>query len=288
MVFRNGALQDYRSKDPPDSTEIEDMLFMSYTIWLFAFSLLFVALERLRPKRRMAIARPGFWNDLCYLVFNGHYLGVLLGAGTVHVVDALDRILDLAHARAFFYLGLMSDQPLWLQALLLLIVFDLCQWFIHRSLHRIPRLWRFHQVHHSVVSFDWMSNWRFHWFEVVLYKSLLYVPAAVFGFSAPAMFLHALFSTFMGNFSHSNLRASLGPLRYLLNSPDMHIWHHSHPEAGPTDRNFGIVLSLWDWLFGTAYLPRGRDPVKLAFEGIEKYPSTAWGQLWAPLRPSRP
>src|SRR5712692_1982808 len=52
----------------------------------------------------------------------------------------------------------------------------------------------------------------------------------------------------------------MGPLKYLVNSPEMHVWHHVHPDAGPPDRNFGITLSLWDWIFGTAYLPEGALP----------------------------
>jgi len=47
----------------------------------------------------------------------------------------------------------------------------------------------------------------------------------------------------------------LGPLKYILNSPEMHAWHHVHPDHGPQDRNFGITFVAWDWLFGTAFLP---------------------------------
>jgi sterol desaturase/sphingolipid hydroxylase (fatty acid hydroxylase superfamily) len=39
----------------------------------------------------------------------------------------------------------------------------------------------------------------------------------------------------------------------VINTPEMHIWHHNDSDAGPRDRNFGIPLSVWDWLFGTAH-----------------------------------
>lgn len=63
-------------------------------------------------------------------------------------------------------------------------------------------------------------------------------------------------------------------MKYLFNSPEMHIWHHSYDL--PKDRlhgvNFGLTLSVWDYLFGTAYIPKeGRD-IRLGFPGVEDFP----------------
>jgi sterol desaturase/sphingolipid hydroxylase (fatty acid hydroxylase superfamily) len=66
----------------------------------------------------------------------------------------------------------------------------------------------------------------------------------------------------------------------------MHVWHHAHPDCGPVPRNFGITLSLWDWIFGTAYVP-DRPPERLGFEGIESFPSTVPGQMLHPLPAER-
>ena len=68
---------------------------------------------------------------------------------------------------------------------------------------------------------------------------------------------------------------SIGPLRYLLNNPAMHIWHHVHGDSGPVNRNFGITLSLWDWLFGSAHVP-DRPPDRLGFERIEFAGDIQW------------
>jgi sterol desaturase/sphingolipid hydroxylase (fatty acid hydroxylase superfamily) len=109
---------------------------------------------------------------------------------------------------------------------------------------------------------DWLSNWRFHWFEIVFYQTLLYVPATIVGVSPGAAFGCAVVSTTISHFAHANLRCKVGPLKYLINSPEMHVWHHVHPDFGPQNRNFGISLSLWDWLFGTAIAPDS-DPEKI-------------------------
>ena len=67
----------------------------------------------------------------------------------------------------------------------------------------------------------------------------------------------------------------LGPyMRVIFNSPELHIWHHAHdmPESHRYGINFALTLAVWDYLFGTAYLPyEGRD-IKLGFPGVETYP----------------
>ena len=77
----------------------------------------------------------------------------------------------------------------------------------------------------------------------------------------------------------------LGPLRYLLNNPQMHIWHHAarFPAHLPYGVNFGLTLSLWDYLFGTAYVPRSGRDIALGFDGLERFPKGFGGQTVYPL-----
>ncbi|MCI0364403.1 MAG: sterol desaturase family protein, partial [Phycisphaerales bacterium] len=206
---------------------------------MLGLSLLFVGVERLWPRAHQRILRRGIWSDIAYIVFNSEYLGVLLGIASIHLIAQLDRTLDLIRLREQFYMGIMSGHPLWVQIPLLVIIFDLAQWCIHNLLHRVPLLWEFHKVHHSIEEMDWIGNWRFHWFEVVFYRSLLYPLAAFFGFSGPAMFWYGVVNTLIGHFAHANCGVRIGALKYLVNSPEMHIWHHTHPDAGPMNKNFG-------------------------------------------------
>jgi sterol desaturase/sphingolipid hydroxylase (fatty acid hydroxylase superfamily) len=243
-----------------------------YSVWLFGLSLFFVLVERLWPRKSQRLLRRGIWNDAFYLIFNSEYLGVLIGIVSIHAIAALDASLDLGGLRKNFYLGVMSAKSPWLQFAVLLIAFDLAQWLIHNLLHRVPWLWSMHKIHHSIEEMDWIGNWRFHWGEVVVYKALLYAPAAFLGFSASTMFWYGVLSTLIGHFAHSNVRLNLGSLKYIINSPEMHIWHHAHPQSGPVNRNFGITLSVWDWMFGTAHVPEGKSPERLGFEGIETFP----------------
>jgi sterol desaturase/sphingolipid hydroxylase (fatty acid hydroxylase superfamily) len=69
----------------------------------------------------------------------------------------------------------------------------------------------------------------------------------------------------------------LGPvMKKLFNHPEMHIWHHAHdiPEERRYGVNFGITLAVWDYIFGTVYMPYQGKDIKLGFDGVEEYPST--------------
>lgn len=254
---------------------------MTYWAWLAGLSAAFVMFERLRPRDAwQRLWRAGLGTDLVYIVLNGHFLGVALAKLSGPLTAALDRAL--ASGGVTIQLSLASAWPWWAQFAAAFVAIDLAQWSIHNLLHRVPALWELHKVHHSIRTMDFWGSMRFHFGEAVVYKSLLYVPLALLGIDSTVLFVLAVVSTAMGHFNHANLRVRMGWLRYVLNGPEMHIWHHAHRNAEPTNVNFAINLAVWDWLFGTAYLPAG-DAVlpALGFEGIESFPTGPLGQeLW--------
>jgi len=248
---------------------------LSYYQYLAGLAALFIALERVWPRfADQRLLRRGWLSDTAYIVFNSKYVGILLGYVTV---------LWLGHLNAIFARGWLAFWPWWAQFGALLVSIDFVKWSIHNLLHRVPWLWEFHKVHHSIVELDWMGDWRFHWGEMLVYNALLYAPTALLGASAKVALAVGVFDTLIGHFAHANLRWRIGWLKYVINSPQMHIWHHNHPDCGPVNRNFALTLSVWDWLFGTAHLPE-HDPARLGFEGIERYPGELPGQWWAPFR----
>ena len=247
---------------------------MVYAIWLAGLALLFVVLERLWPRRPTPLLRRGIFSDLAYIVLNSEYIAILIGVAAPTIINWLGL--------RRFELSLISTQSFWTQFVLLLLVMDFAKWCVHNLLHRVPWLWEFHKVHHSIVDLDWIGNWRFHWMETIVYRSLLYFPAALCGFRSEVFFWVGVLDTLVGHFAHANLKWRIGGLKYVVNSPEMHIWHHNHPDSGPVNRNFALTLSIWDWLFGTAHVPV-RDPKRLGFTGIENYPAHLPGQWLAPF-----
>ena len=263
-----------------------------YYFWLVAVSVLCWALERLAPWRRgQRFLRTGLLQDLFFLVFNGHYVGILLASLAAPLIVKINDLSGLLHVPAPEEINLLSGWPLALQFVVVLVVRDFIEWSVHRLLHRVPWLWTFHKLHHSIVTLDWIGNFRFHWIEPVVYGAVRWLPLVILGIDERVLLPVAVVTTLIGHLNHSNLRIDWGPLRYVLNSARMHVWHHDVVCHKPYGQNFAIVFSLWDWLFGTAHLPAGfAQPERLGFAGMARYPRSLIGRLMYPLwpRPKKP
>lgn len=256
---------------------------MIYWQWLIGISIAFMLLERLRPARRdQKLLRPQLANDLGYLFLNGHGFALLAGGITASLAmlvrDALAPYLPIEEGSSA-----LANLPWLAQFTIYLVIADFLQWCVHNLLHRVPFLWQFHKVHHSIHEMDWAGAFRFHWMELVVYRSLLYLPLAMLGGADGPLFAVAVFATAWGHFNHANLDVGIGPLRYLFNSPRMHLWHHDASDEGGVAKNFGIVLSLWDWLFRTAYWPLNRRPERIGYPGDEELPRGLAPQLAFPV-----
>ncbi len=257
-----------------------------YFFWLLVVSAFVLVLERLHPWRRnQRLLRKQFGQDLFWLFFNGHYAGIFVAhLGAFVFAWAFPLFERLGN------LQLMSSQPLWAQFIVFLLFRDFLEWCIHNLLHRVPWLWEFHKLHHTIEELDWIGNFRFHWMEIIVYQGLTYLPLVALGVDGRVILWIAVLSTLVGHFNHSNLNLTWGPLRYLINSPRMHVWHHDY--GWPADRshgvNFGVVFSLWDWLFGTAWWPPpvaapSQQPARLGFPGMERFPRDLLSRVVYPL-----
>jgi len=249
---------------------------------LLIVSLFFLILEWTRPWRRdQPRFRKDFWLDFFYMFFNFWIFSLIVFNAASNVVvhffnDALAAI-GITNLLAFE----VMTWPGWTHLLIGFVVRDFVQWWTHRLLHRVPWLWEFHKVHHSVKQMGFAAHLRYHWMETIVYRSIEYIPLALIGIGLRDFFVIHLLTLAVGHFNHSNFKLNLGPLKYVLNNPQMHIWHH----AGnlPAERrygvNFGLTLSIWDYIFRTDYIPHdGRDEV-LGFPNDEHFPQTFFGQI---------
>ena len=259
-------------------------VYVQYYFWLAAISIFVFILERITPWRReQKVFRQGIWQDMFWLVFNGHYFGVLLAILSGKLLQAINTFLYGHGLPVPESLNLIQGTPLWLQFLVFFILKDFIEWNIHRMLHIVPLFWEFHKLHHSIEELDWIGNMRFHWMEIIIYKTLSYLPLAVLGVDTNIIFIIAIVNTLIGHLNHSNLPISWGPFKYIINSPKMHIWHHDVVMRGRGGQNFGITLSIWDWWFGTAYMPEEGQPEQLGFADMEAYPKNVIARLFYPF-----
>lgn len=268
-------------------SEISDPSATGYFYWLIGLSLLVWMLEILIPWRRdQKIFRRGFWLDSFYLFFN-FFLFSLVGYNALSNVgvELFNDFLELFGISNIVAVE-VRDFPVWTQLLLMFVIADFLQWNVHRQLHRQPRLWKYHKVHHSVKEMGFAAQFRFHFMETIVYKAVQYIPLAMIGFGIQQFFVVHMFAVLTGHLNHANIGWNYGIFGYLFNNPGMHIWHHSKqlPKEHPKGMNFGISLSLWDYLFGTAYVPENGRDIQLGFEGDEDFPEDFKGQLVYPFR----
>ena len=270
----------------------------NFYYWLAGLSLAIWIVEITLPWRRQQhMFRRDFWLDATYVAIN---MVVFPAAGFVAAGAAVWSLVAPALDSSGLADGLLpvKEWPVWIQLAAMFVAIDFVQWNIHRLLHRVPLLWEFHKTHHSVKQMGVAAHLRYHWMENVVYKSLQAIPIAALGFSYEHFIPVAVLTLAIGHLNHANLYLPLGPLRYVLNSPQMHIWHHAKhlPAARSHGVNFGLTLSLWDWAFGTAWWPSangseasrwtsGRD-AELGFTGDETFPERLIPQLLWPLRRS--
>lgn len=242
----------------------------------FIAALLFVPLERLAAAWKHQPALRRLWTlDLVYVFANGLIIRLGLVAAA-SLVLALSPWLVPAAAR-----GWIGAWPFWLQAGAVLLIADFGLYAIHRLFHSVPALWRIHQIHHSIEQMDWLAAHRVHPVDQILTKSASLLPCFALGFSGEAIALFGLIFHFQALLLHANIRLGFGPLNRLFVSPDFHHWHHAR-DRDAWDRNFAAQLSLWDYLFGTAYLPVDRKADRFGIGN--SLPETYGAQLLHPFR----
>ncbi|MFT5860927.1 MAG: sterol desaturase/sphingolipid hydroxylase (fatty acid hydroxylase superfamily) [Flavobacteriaceae bacterium] len=256
--------------------------------FLIAISLVIWMLEILIPWRKnQAKLRKDFWQDSFYMFFNFYLFGLLIYAAlsSVSLQFFKDLLAPLGYEGG--HLIDFSDVQWGWQLLIFFFIADFIQWVIHNLLHRVPFLWKFHKIHHSVKEMGFAAHLRYHFLETFVYQSMKYISLSmIFGFSLSNAFIVYSLTVLIGHLNHANLGWSYGPLKYLLNNPKMHIWHHAKdlPAAHAKGMNFGISLSCWDYIFGTAHIPSDGRDIELGFPGDETFPESFAEQAIEPFK----
>ncbi|HSP15405.1 MAG TPA: sterol desaturase family protein [Thermoanaerobaculia bacterium] len=177
--------------------------------------------------------------------------------------------------------GWFDSQPFAVQVLELLVIGDLLGYASHRLFHG-RTLWKFHAIHHSAEDVDWLSAARLHPVNEIGSRVMQVVPMYLLGFRGTPLATAVPILAFYAILLHANLKWDFGPLRYVIASPAFHRWHHTSEHEG-LDKNFAGLFPWIDALFGTLYLPRGRQPQRFGVAG-EHMPGTLLGQLAYPFR----
>lgn len=215
-------------------------LLLGTTVFLVLMAGLFVPLEGWSPRADFKV--PPRTIALCVGLLYVDVLAMELVGGA-----ALDGLATLR--------PVVSDAG-GLRIAVVLVLAELAGYAVHRLMHVVPWLWRFHAVHHAPAELHWLAAWRQHPVDFVIHGIVVGLPGVLLGASladfAAVVLLRKTYTTFL----HANLRWRLRGLERFIATPDYHALHHSDAPQH-RDRNFAGMLPVLDRLFGTHAHVRG-------------------------------
>jgi sterol desaturase/sphingolipid hydroxylase (fatty acid hydroxylase superfamily) len=182
--------------------------------------------------------------------------------------------------------GEVSAKPLTVGRVLLVtivitLIRDFCVYWVHRLHHELPVFWPFHAVHHSAEVMTPVTVYRKHPFYDLISSFVKNIFVGIFSglalvflvgqiqltLIAGVNIFYFLFNALGSNFRHSHIWFSYGPFwEKIFISPAQHQIHHSL-EPRHHNKNYGEIFAFWDWIFGTIYIPAGREDLQF---GISK------------------
>lgn len=151
-----------------------------------------------------------------------------------------------------------------------LLLLDCWIYVWHRLNHRIPFLWRFHEVHHLDETLDATTALRFHFGEIVLSALVRALVIVILGMPLSTVVVFEVIVTVAALFHHSNLALPKWlehPLSIVIVTPSIHFVHH-HALRSDTDSNYSTVLSVWDRLFGSRSITPRALQMKMGVESL--------------------
>lgn len=254
---------------------IETILAAEPEIRLTAFLGVLAAMalwEVAAPRRRRDIPRVIRWtNNLALVAMDTAILRLTFPVLAV-------GLAVMAEERGW---GLFNnlDIPVWVAALVSMLLLDLAIYLQHVMFHAVPALWRLHRMHHADLDFDATTGLRFHPVEILISMAIKLAVVAALGPPAFAVLLFEVILNGTSLFNHANISIPTPIdrwLRWILVTPDMHRVHHSI-DPRETNSNYGFNLPWWDRLLGTyvAQPAKGHTGMDI---GIEQFRTTR--DLW--------
>jgi sterol desaturase/sphingolipid hydroxylase (fatty acid hydroxylase superfamily) len=242
---------------------------------MLLMTLIFSPIEVLWPAYpKQSVFRSEWVTDIVY--FLSTHLPLQLTTFLILLpATQLTAVLNMPGATAA-----IGRLPWLVQFFLAVVVADLAEYVIHRAFHEVPFLWRFHAIHHSSKSLDWIAGSRSHLVDDVAVRAFILVPMMLVfphNINVAYLFFVALHATW----THCNFGPTVKWLEPFIIQPRYHHWHHTSQKEA-IDKNYAIHFPWIDRLFGTHYLPEDRWPDTYGLNN-EDIPAGFWAQFVYPF-----
>lgn len=236
-----------------------------FTMWVAAVIVVIFVAELIAGRHRGVYGRNDwFVNPIC-IVFG--VAGRPLGAGLIAL--AVGLALPRWH-------NALAWVPFWPALITIILTGELANYGVHRAAHEAKGsrwfdwLWRMHRTHHTGKYVNVLLNYRTSLFWVLVGGLAWVFALAIYLGQGKAAGVGVAVFSFWGIITHADFRwddavrrhPRFGPvfraLEHVLISPGVHHSHHGYGRDGGNFRNFGVMLAIYDWMFGTLHIPQGR------------------------------
>ncbi|MBD2387014.1 sterol desaturase family protein [Cylindrospermum sp. FACHB-282] len=170
-------------------------------------------------------------------------------------------------------------------SIFLILAIDFGYFYNHYLRHQSPLIWEFHKIHHTAQVLTPLTLYRHHPFDYVFQTVAVSMCSGVaiglwtflFGSQMQVLYLNGIpFLLFVfhltGNFRHSHIWLAFPYwVSHIFISPAQHYIHHAN-ESKYYDKNYGKIFAIWDWMFGTLYVPNSYEHLDLGLPGDEGKP----------------
>ncbi len=233
-----------------------------------------------------------YWHDRKYYTIGDTVSNVYLMLCNMGLDFLLRGVAFFTLTFAFQFRFITIEQGIWYW-LALFVAEDFIFYWLHRVDHYSRLFWAVHVTHHSSSHFNLTTGFRSSVFQP-LYRFIWFIPLALLGFRAVDIFLMYSVTQIYGIIIHTQMVVKLGWLEYFLVTPSHHRVHHAS-NVPYLDKNMGMVLILWDQLFGTFQKEEELgEPIRYGLYGkdIHRDPANIifheWKSLWHDIRQPLP
>lgn len=206
-------------------------------------------------KEEWNMSLKDFIRDFAYFGFNGLIdMVVKFGLGII----------------AITYASPTQTLPLWVSIILAILIVEFFGYWFHRLGHQIHFLWKIHSIHHVPDKVNLFNNNTANFLNIAIGTSVKLLPLILLGFSKETVFFATSLTTVHSFVVHVNVDIKGGWLNYIFFSPEHHRMHHSTviQEA----KNFAVLLTFWDAIFGTFIYKEGLVPQEVGVIDPDQYP----------------
>jgi sterol desaturase/sphingolipid hydroxylase (fatty acid hydroxylase superfamily) len=247
------------------------------TLYLIGFIFLCFTLEYFFPRKAFSFKIQDLKEDILWFVSNQIVLNLAFGLITFNLGSYLMR-----NFTGLISLNNFTQSNIFVEFILYILIFDFISYTGHLLLHKIPFLWNFHKLHHSITTLNPISAFRHSVYEKAYYSFYFALLTSVFSVDKK-VYLSAILVTFGACIlQHSRVKISfLSFMSYLFITPKNHMYHHSKTNFLNSGQNFGFIFVFWDKLFRTFYI-EDHDDIELGVND-EKFPESFTKRFTYPL-----